>query len=123
MKASQLRQSIVSTSSGEASHVVDAVYENSSQQIVAFVGGNITGSSPSSFINSFIGRLPDAVTTSAGPLGGEAACVPSVAGRPAECAWADNDTFGLVLSPTLDASALAQEMRQIRPQVEHLVTK
>jgi hypothetical protein len=88
-------------------------------QIVLFIGGNLSGTSASSFITSFIGKLPGAVTTAAGPLGGEAACVPSAGGNPAECAWADNDTFGLVASPTLDAQALAGELRQMRLQVEH----
>ena len=144
MKAAQVRRSIVTQSNGEASNVVAAVYESSASQpsshsstgpggsssspavpaglgtsqIVLFIGGNLTGTSPSSFITSFIGKLPGAVTTAAGPLGGEAACVPSAGGNPAECAWADNDTFGLVTSPTLDARALASELRQMRLQVE-----
>lgn len=88
-------------------------------QIVLLIGGNLSGTSATSFITSFIGKLPGAVTTAAGPLGGEAACVPSAGGNPAECAWADNDTFGLVASPTLDAQALASELRQMRIQVEH----
>jgi hypothetical protein len=87
-------------------------------QIVLLIGGNLTGTSASDFITSFIGKLPGAVTTAAGPLGGEAACVPSSGGNPAECAWADNDTFGLVASPTLSAQALAGELRQMRVQVE-----
>jgi hypothetical protein len=150
MKAAQVRRTIVSQSNGEASHVVAAVYESTasqpaaghstgpagssaagsspaapgnsaSSQIVLFIGGNLSGTSASSFITSFIGKLPGAVTTSAGPLGGEAACVPSAGGNPAECAWADNDTFGLVASPTLDAQALAGELRQMRLQVERKV--
>jgi hypothetical protein len=127
LKATQLRNSIVSTSDGEATHVVDAVYQDTTgpaaqngPQILLFIGGNLSGSSASSFISSFIGRLPGAVTTSAGSLGGQAACVPGVSGRPAECAWADDDTFGIVTSPTLDAQSLAGELRQLRPQVEHL---
>jgi len=60
-----------------------------------------------------------AVTTSAGSLGGSAACLPSVSGHPAECAWADNDTFGVVLAPTLSATELAGELRAMRPLVEH----
>jgi hypothetical protein len=126
MRAAQLRENIVAQSSGEASHVVDAVYEDSTgsvaksaPEIILFIGGNLSGSSASSFITSFIGRLPGAVTTAAGSLGGAAACVPSISGRPAECAWADNDTFGLVASPTLGAQALANELRQVRAQVEH----
>jgi hypothetical protein len=148
MKASQVRRSIVAQSNGEASNVVAAVYESdgsapspspsaspghgaasgvspsapgdaAASQIVLFIGGNLSGTSAKSFITSFIGKLPGAVTTAAGPLGGEAACVPSSGGNPAECAWADNDTFGLVASPTLAAPALASELRQMRLQVEH----
>jgi hypothetical protein len=37
----------------------------------------------------------------------------------AECVWADNDTFGVVASQTLSASSLANELRQMRPMVEH----
>ena len=96
-----------------------ARFAAANSQIVLFIGGNLSGTSASSFITSFIGKLPGAVTTAAGPLGGEAACVPSAGGNPAECAWADNDTFGLVASPTLDAQALASELRQMRLQVEH----
>jgi hypothetical protein len=126
MHATQLLSNIVSQSSGEASHVAAVVYQSNagsggqaSPDIILFIGGNLSGSSASSFISSFIGRLPGAFTTSAGSLGGAAACVPGVSGRPAECAWADNDTFGLVASTTLGGQALANEMRQLRPQVEH----
>jgi hypothetical protein len=126
MSATKLRNTMVSESSGEASHVVATVYEDTTgvaakngPQIVLFIGGNLSGSSAQSFISSFIGKLPGAVTTAAGPLGGAAACVPSATGSLAECAWADNDTFGLVTSPTLSAGALADELRQMRPQVEH----
>ncbi len=86
-----------------------------------FIGGNLSGSSASSFISSFMSDVPGATSTSAGPLGGDAACIPSTGGNPAECAWADNDTFGLVASPTLGTAALASEMRQMRLQIEHRV--
>ena len=141
MQAPQVRRTIVTQSNGEAHNVVFAVYEGGAtassaspspsasagspaagagtgQQIVLFIGGNLSGTSAKSFITSFIGKLPGAAPTSACPLGGEAACVPGTGGKPAECAWADNDTFGLVASPTLGARALASEMRQIRLQVE-----
>jgi hypothetical protein len=142
MKAAQVRRTIVTQSNGEARNVVAAVYEGTASQpsaspspgrpaasstapgdaattqIVLLIGGNLSGTSATSFISSFIGKLSGAAPTSAGPLGGEAACVPSSGGNPAECAWADNDTFGLVASPTLGAQALASEMRQMRLQVE-----
>jgi hypothetical protein len=125
MNAQALRADIVRKSSGEATHVVDGVYEanagsgtTSSPLIILFIGGNLSGSA-SSFISSFTGMMPGAYSTSAGKLGGLAACVPGTAGRPAECAWADNDTFGLFASPALSAAALGKDMRSMRPLVEH----
>lgn len=127
MGATALRAEIVKKGSGEASNVVDAVYEDSTGPaakagplIILFIGGNLSGSA-SSFISSFTGLLPTAFMTGPGALGGEAACVPGVSGHPAECAWADNDTFGLIASPTLSATALGKELREIRPLVEHVV--
>jgi hypothetical protein len=127
MGATALRAEIVQRGGGEASHVVDAVYENTTGPaakkaplILLFVGGNLSGSA-GSFISSFTGSLRSAFVTSPGSLGGQAACVPGVGGHPAECAWADGDTFGLIASPDLGASALANELRVMRPQVEHVV--
>lgn len=127
MGATELRAEIERKGSGEASHVVDAVYEDSTgaaakkaPQILLFVGGNLSGSS-GSFISSFTGSLRSAFVTNPGSLGGQAACVPGVGGHPAECAWADGDTFGLIASPDLSASVLANELRLMRPQVEHVV--
>ncbi|MGH3302830.1 MAG: hypothetical protein ACRDOK_14330 [Streptosporangiaceae bacterium] len=125
MNAPALRGDIVKKGSGEATHVVDGVYEDnagtgptSSPLIILFIGGNLSGSA-SSFIASFTGMLPGAFSTGAGKLGGQAACVPGTSGRPAECAWADNDTFGLFASPALSASVLGKDMRAMRPLVEH----
>ena len=129
MGAASLRQQIITESAGEAHNVVYAVYQNnsdsggsSSPQIILFIGGNLSGTSAGSFISTFTGKLQGAVTTSAGSLGGAAACVPSVDGRVAECVWADNDTFGVVASQTLGPTALADEMRAMRPLVEHVDT-
>lgn len=124
MGAQKLRADILAKGNGEASHVVDAVYKDTagpgakSGSILLFVGGNLSGSAQS-FISSFTNMLPSAFVINAGSLGGEAACVPGVSGHPAECAFADNDTFGLIASPTLSANTLAGELRSIRPQVEH----
>ena len=127
--AAALRAEIVQKGNGEASHVVDAVYEQSTGPaaksgpvIILFIGGNLSGSA-SSFISGFTGLLPGAFVTSAGSLGGQAACVPGASGHPAECAWADNDTFGLVASSGLNANQLATQLRLMRPQVEHRVSK
>ena len=129
MHAATLRQQIIQGSAGEASHVIYAVYEDSTgpaaasgPQIVLFIGGNLKGTSAGAFISTFTGKVAGAQTTSAGSMGGAAACVPSVNGRLAECVWADNDTFGVVASQTLSTSGLASEMRQVRPMVEHQVS-
>ena len=127
MRAAALREQIIKESAGEAQNVVYQVYQNgtgasgsSQPQIILFIGGNLSGTSAGSFISTFTAKLPGALTTSPGSLGGAAACVPSVDGRVAECVWADNDTFGVVASQTLSPSGLAAEMRQMRPLVEHV---
>ena len=129
MGAAELQKQIVANSGGEAKHVVYAVYEDATgpaaqhgPQIILFIGGNLSGTSSGSFMSSFMGKLQGASTTSAGSMGGAAACVPSVGGRLAECAWADSDTFGVVASPTLGAAALASELRAVRPLVEKRAT-
>jgi hypothetical protein len=125
--ARALRNKIVAGAAGEVKNVVAAVYEQTrgpgtsqGPQIVVFIGGNLTGGgSASNFIDGFTAQSHGSFTTSAGHLGGQAACAPGSNGGPAECAWADNDTFGVVVSATLGASGLASEMQVMRPMVEH----
>jgi hypothetical protein len=127
--AQALRSKVVGGAAGEVKNVVAAVYEKTTgpgtstgPQIIVFIGGNITGGgSAGDFINGFITALHGSFNTSAGKLQGQAACAPGANGGPAECAWADNDTFGVIVSATSDAAALASEMRQMRPLVEHAV--
>ena len=127
MNVGQLRQDVINMSSGQARRVVEAVYEagnsttGSTPQIVLFIGGNLLNASPMVSVTSFTQRFKGASVTSAGSLGGEAACVNATAAEPgsvAMCAWFDNDSFGEVVSPTMNATALANTMRQIRPHVE-----
>jgi hypothetical protein len=128
MNARALQQQVIAKSAGQASHVVSAVYENSAgvsggapPQIFLFIGGNLTGISPAGFIASFTAQFKGAQGTGAGALGGQAACVDargSAAGRVALCTWADEDTFGVVTSPTMNLAQLAAQMRAIRPSVE-----
>jgi hypothetical protein len=130
MNAKELQQQVVAKSAGQASDVVDAVYEansdaagGTSPQVILFIGGHLAGVSPAGFITSFTGQFKGAHSTSAGSMGGQAACVnaqANVAGSVALCTWADNDTFGLVASPTMDAAQLGAQMRTIRPDVEHV---
>jgi hypothetical protein len=92
--------------------------------MILFIGGNLSGVSAGSFIASFTHQSGGAFVTSPGALGGTAACVnaqASVPGSVALCTWADNNTFGVVASPTMNASTLAVQLRNIRPMVEHVV--
>ena len=126
MNVAQLRQDVVNTSSGQARHVVEAVYEagnstsGTTPQIILFIGGNLLNAAPNVSVTSFTQRFKGAKITNAGGAG-EAACVNATASEPgsvAMCAWFDNDSFGEVVSPTMNAAALASTMRQIRPHVE-----
>ena len=54
-------------------------------------------------------------------MGGSAACFEQTAGTAgsvAMCAWSDNDTFGILASPALNAAGLADHMVQDRPLIE-----
>jgi hypothetical protein len=128
MGARNLQQQVISRSAGQASHVIYAVYENNaaasggSSEVILFIGGHLSGVSPSGFISSFSTQFKGAHSTSPGSMGGSAACVnanANVTGQVALCTWADNDTFGVVASPTMSEAQLAAQMRIIRPQVEH----
>jgi hypothetical protein len=126
--AKGLRTQIVKGAAGEVKNVISAVYEKSTgagtgtgPQIIVFIGGNLIGSSSAaSVISGFMTQTHGSFTTSAGILGGQAACAPSRRGRLAECAWADDDTFGVIISPTLTVAGLATELRELRPLVEHV---
>lgn len=122
--AQELKSRILTRAGGAVSKVVAATYEQragsgvgSGPQIIVFIGGN--SSSSGDFISG-ITELRGSFTTSAGSLGGQAACAPSTDGGPAECAWADGDTFGVLVSATLNATGLASELRLMRPLVEHV---
>jgi hypothetical protein len=130
MDVSQLEKNIIAQSSGQASHLVSAVYQAGSPvsggppaQVMLFIGGQLAGASPAASVKSFTQHFRDATLTSAGSLGGQAACVAgqSATGGSTVCAWFDNDTFGELVSPNMSISALANELRAMRPSVEHVV--
>ncbi len=131
-KVSQLRAEVIKMSSGQASNVVSAVYESgnsaagNTEQIVMFIGGHLANAAPASSITSFRQNFANAVVTSAGPLGGQAACVEEAAGTSdavSLCSWFDNDSFGEVVSPTMNANSLAGVMHTMRPSVELVAKK
>jgi len=129
MDVAQLEKNIIANSSGQASHVVSAVYEKGSTvpggpapQVILFIGGKLTGTPATASIKSFDQHFRDAKTTSPGRLGGRAACVPAQPGssHATVCAWFDHDTFGELVSTNMTASALADELRAIRPSIERI---
>jgi hypothetical protein len=126
MDAAALQKQVVAKSAGEAKNVVYAVYQDrtgaaaqANPQIILFIGGNLTGTSDAGFIGSFTGQAAGARRVDPGTLGGSAACLPKLTGGVTECAWADNDTFGVIASPTLSMSDLASQLRIARSQIEH----
>ena len=124
----QLRNEVIKMSSGQASNVVDAVYESgnsaagNNEQIVMFIGGHLAHADASSSVASFNQRFPGAKQVGAGSLGGKASCVQEGAGgnSVAMCAWFDNDSFGELSSPTMNTQALSAEMRTMRPSLEQV---
>ena len=126
-----LKQKVIAMSAGQASRVVSAVYESgkasagNTAQIVMFIGGHLANADPAASITSFTQQFKGAQVVSAGALAGKAACVQDGTGANgvAMCAWFDNDSFGEVVSPTMNASALANAMRTVRPSVEQLAPK
>jgi hypothetical protein len=126
-----LKQKVISMSSGQASHVVSAVYESgkasagNTAQIIMFIGGHLANADPAASITSFTQQFRGAKVVTAGGLGGKAACVQDGTGSNsvAMCAWFDNDSFGEVVSPTMNATGLATAMQQVRPAVEQVSGK
>ena len=127
----QLRNEVIKMSSGQATNVVDAVYESGNsaagndEQIVMFIGGHLAHANAASSVSTFDQRFPGAKPVSAGSLGGQASCVQEGSGSNsvAMCAWFDNDSFGEFSSPTMNTQALSTEMRAMRPSVEHVTNQ
>ncbi len=131
-KVNQLRAEVIKMSSGQASNVVSAVYESgnsaagNTEQIVMFIGGHLANAAPASSIASFTQKFAGATVVGAGALNGRAACVeeaPGTSDSVAMCVWFDNDSFGEIVSPTMNANALAGVMRTMRPSLEQVVKK
>jgi len=126
----QLRNEVIKESLGQASRVVTAVYESGiptgSYQIILFIGGRMSYSDPVASILSFTQRFQGSWETNTGSLGGKAACVEEAAGTAdnlSMCAWFDNDSFGEIVSPTMNAAALAKTIQTVRPAVEILAKR
>lgn len=127
MDVAELEKDIIAQSSGQASHLVSAVYQDGSAvpgapapRVLLFIGGKLAGASADASVRSFAQDFRHAGQAAPGRLGGAAACVPPQPGThgAAVCAWFDNDTFGELVSPNMTAAALAGELRAIRPSIE-----
>jgi hypothetical protein len=126
-----LREEVIKMSSGQASDVTSAVYKSGNPgaggtaQIIMFIGGHLANADPAASVASFTQQFTGAKVASPGSLGGKAACVQDGTGANAVamCAWFDNDSFGEIVSPTMNATALATTMQLVRPSVELLAQK
>jgi hypothetical protein len=125
-----LRTGVTQASAGQASNVKSAVYESGNSaagntvQIMMFIGGHLASAAPAASIAGFTQKFAGAAVVSAGSLGGDAACVEEGAATPGQvsmCAWFDNDNFGEIVSPTMNATTLAAVMRAVRPDLEIVV--
>jgi hypothetical protein len=118
-----LKQKLIKASNGQATNFVTAVYESGNSaagndtQIVMFVGAHLANADPNAAIAAFTQQVKGAKVVSPGPGGGKAVCFQG--GKlEALCAWFDNDSMGILDSPSMKADALAKEMQAMRPSVE-----
>jgi hypothetical protein len=111
MQLAGVRTGVIQAGAGQASNVTSAVYES----------GN---PAPAASIADFTRKFAGAAVVSAGSLGGQAACAEEGAtssGQTSMCVWFDNDSFGEIVSPTMNATTLATVMRTVRPDLEIVV--
>jgi hypothetical protein len=125
-----LRTGVIQGSAGQASNVKSAVYESGNRaagntvQVMMFIGGHLASAAPAASITGFTQKFAGAAVVSAGSLGGQAACAEEGATSSSQvsiCAWFDNDSFGEIVSPTMNAATLATVMRTVRPDLEIVV--
>jgi hypothetical protein len=109
------------------SQVVSREYESgaapgaSTPEIVMYLGGHLPNQSPANSLANFQQKYKNAVQVNAGPMGGDAVCVETALGTTnsvAQCAWFDDDSVGVLDSPTMTISQLASVMLRFRPEVE-----
>jgi hypothetical protein len=127
MNVSALVDSVRKTSNGQATGIVSGVYQAGSMspggtaQIFMYIGGHLANADPASSIHNFVAKFPGAQTGSAGPMGGQAACAEVSAGtqgKVAMCTWYDNDSFGELVSPTMNTATLQNVLVSVRPSLE-----
>jgi hypothetical protein len=121
-----LATSVAKMSDGQTNDIRARAYERpapggTAPQLLEVIAGRLPGTSPTSSVVTLIQSHPSGHIVPAGPMGGSAACFEQTAGTAdsvAMCAWSDNDSFGILASPTLSAANLANLMVQDRPLIE-----
>jgi hypothetical protein len=121
-----LATSVAKMSDGQAGNIRSHAYEKpapggTAPQLLEVIAGRLPSTSPAASVVTLIQSYPSGHIVPAGPMGGSAACFERTAGTAdsvAMCAWSDNDSFGILVSPTLSAANLANLMVQERPLIE-----
>jgi hypothetical protein len=130
MQLAGVRTGVIQASAGQASNVKSAVYESGNPaggtraQVMMFIGGHLASAAPAASIAEFTRKFAGAAVVSAGSLGGQAACAEdgtTMSSQMSMCVWFDNDSFGEIVSPTMNATTLATVMRTVRPDLEIVV--
>jgi hypothetical protein len=125
----KLRNEFVQMTHGHATDVLAETYEapgagmGAAPSVVMTIDAHFPNDNAAASIAGFMQDFKGAEAVNAGPLGGEAACAESNtadANDMAICAWFDNDSFGVDLSPSMNASALAADLQTFRSAVEHV---
>ena len=121
-----LATSVAKISDGQTSDIRTRAYEKpalggTAPQVLEVIAGRLPSTSRAASIVTLIQAYPGGHIVPAGPMGGSAACFEQTAGTAdsaAMCAWSDNDSFSILVSPTLSVASLANLMVQDRPLIE-----
>jgi hypothetical protein len=105
---------------------VSAAYESTcgttaatATEVLSVIMLHLPNDSPSGSIAAFEREYPNAQVVSAGSMGGQAACEQGGGSSDeAQCVWFDNDSYGTLLSATMNANALSSALLHVRPSVE-----
>jgi hypothetical protein len=125
----KLRQEFEAMTQGKATDVLSGTYQagglatGGNLQIVMTIDAHLPNDNAAASISGFMQEYKDSFVVPAGPLGGEAACAESEVGNADDvsiCAWFDNDSFGVVVSPSMEARSLAGQLQMFRSAVEHV---
>jgi hypothetical protein len=128
-KLAKLRQQFVQMTHGQATDVLSGAFQaggvatGGTPEIVMTIDAHLLHDNVATSMTDFLQVYKNAGMVPAGPLGGEAACAESATGNADNvsiCAWFDDDSFGVLLSPSMNANALAGELQTFRSSVERV---